>query len=133
MGPNKINSDFGVSEVHRLNMQARNAILCKSRILKYFGFQPTKKILLAMKYPEELNRAERRSFYSMVKCDSTHKWLQSLKADLKLSLKLVNFIFWRNINTGDIILRPPGSQESFKPPRLPELKVGQLGTEVLCL
>ena len=69
----------------------------------------------------------------MVKCDSTHKWLQSLKADLKLSLKLVNFIFWRNINTGDIILRPPGSQESFKPPRLPELKVGQLGTEVLCL
>ena len=39
----KLIQTFGVSEVHRLNMQARNAILCKSRILKYFGFQPTKK------------------------------------------------------------------------------------------
>ena len=62
-----------------------------------------------MKYPAELNRAERRSFYSMVKCDSPHKCHQSLTADLKLSLEPVNFIFWRNINTGDIILRPPGS------------------------
>ena len=39
-----------------------------------------------MKYPAELNRAERRSFYSMVKCDSTHKCPQSLTGDLKLSL-----------------------------------------------
>ena len=113
-------------------MQARNAILCKSPHFKIFWVSTNKKNPRRNEISGGIKQG-RTQIYSMVKCDSTHKWLQSLKADLKLSLKLVNFIFWRNINTGDIILRPPGSQESFKPPRLPELKVGQLGTEVLCL
>ena len=61
-----------------------------------------------MKYPEELNRAERRSFYSMVKCDSTHKRLQSLKADLKLSLKLVNFYILAKYKHGRHHSQTPG-------------------------
>ena len=77
-----------------------------------------------MKYPDELNRAERRSFYSMVKCDSTHKWLQSLRADLKLSLKLVNFYILAKYKHGRHHSQTPGESGESQP-RLAKLKLGQ--------
>ena len=39
----KLIQTFGVSEVHRLNMQARNAILCKSPHFKIFWISTNKK------------------------------------------------------------------------------------------
>ena len=66
-----------------------------------------------MKYPEELNRAERRSFYSIVKCDSTHNWLQSLKADLKLSLKTRKFYILAKYKHGRHHSQTPGESGEF--------------------